>query len=52
MGLNPVDVGPLVRARQLESLAFLNIALQVANDGAWQSGWKLVAAPATLPVAA
>ncbi len=52
MGLNPVDVGPLVRARQLESLAFLNIALQVANNGAWQSGWKLVAAPATLPVAA
>ena len=33
MGLNPVDVGPLVRARQLESLAFLNIALQIANNG-------------------
>ena len=52
MGLNPVDVGPLVRARQLESLAFLNIALQLANHGAWHSGWKLVAAPATLPAAA
>lgn len=52
IGLNPVDVGPLVRARQLESLAFLNIALQVANNGGWQSGWKLVAAPVTVPAAA
>ena len=52
IGLNPVDVGPLVRARQLESLAFLNIALQIANNGRWQSGWKLVGAPATVPVAA
>ena len=45
IGLHPVDVGPLVRARQLEGLAFLNIALNVANEGAWQSGWKLIAAP-------
>jgi 8-hydroxy-5-deazaflavin:NADPH oxidoreductase len=52
IGLNPVDVGPLVRSRQLESLAFLNIALQIANDGAWRSGWKLVGAPATVPEAA
>ena len=52
IGLNPVDVGPLVRARQLESIAFLNIALQLANEGAWRSGWKLVAAPATLRAAA
>lgn len=52
IGLNPVDVGPLVRARQLESLAFLNIALQIANNGAWRSGWKLVGAPATVPAAA
>ncbi len=48
IGLNPIDAGPLVRARQLESLAFLNIALQVANNGAWRSGWKLVSAPATV----
>ena len=41
----PVDVGPLVRARQLEGLAFLNIALNIANGGSWQSGWKLVGAP-------
>jgi len=52
IGLNPVDVGPLVRARQLESLAFLNIALQIANNGSWQSGWRLVGAPATAKVAA
>ncbi len=45
IGLDPVDVGPLVRARQLEGLAFLNMALNISNGGAWQSGWKLVAAP-------
>jgi NADPH-dependent F420 reductase len=52
IGLDPVDVGPLVRARQLEGLAFLNIALNATHGGSWQSGWKLVGAPATLPVAA
>jgi NADPH-dependent F420 reductase len=46
LGLRPIDVGPLVRARQLEALAFLNIVLNIVNDGAWQSGWKLVGAPA------
>ena len=51
MGLNPVDVGPLGRAQQLEQLAFLNIALNITGNGAWQSGWKLVAAP-SLPAAA
>jgi NADPH-dependent F420 reductase len=51
IGLNPVDVGPLARAQQLEQLAFLNIALNIAGSGAWQSGWKLIAAPA-LPAAA
>jgi NADPH-dependent F420 reductase len=48
IGLEPVDVGPLARARQLESLAFLNISLNATNNGAWRSGWKLVAAPATI----
>jgi NADPH-dependent F420 reductase len=48
IGLNPVDVGLLSRSRQLEALAFLNIALNVANAGTWQSGWKLVGAPGTL----
>jgi 8-hydroxy-5-deazaflavin:NADPH oxidoreductase len=45
IGLHPVDVGRLVRARQLEGLAFLNMALNIEHEGAWQSGWKLVAAP-------
>jgi 8-hydroxy-5-deazaflavin:NADPH oxidoreductase len=48
IGLEPVDVGPLARARQLESLAFLNITLNATHNGAWRSGWKLVAAPATV----
>ena len=47
IGLRPVDVGPLARARQLESLAFLNIALNATNGGSGQSGWKLVGAPET-----
>lgn len=51
IGLRPVDVGPLVRARQLEGLAFLNTALNIVNEGSWQSGWKLVGAPLTAPVA-
>lgn len=46
IGLRPIDVGPLVRARQLEGLAFLNMALNIVNGGTWQSGWKLVGAPA------
>jgi len=52
IGLDPVEVGPLNRASQLEGLAFLNITLNVAKGGTWQSGWKLVGAPATVPVAA
>ena len=52
IGLNPVDVGPLSRARQLEGLAFLNITMNIANGGSWQSGWKLVGAPESVPAAA
>ncbi|MEA2607884.1 MAG: 8-hydroxy-5-deazaflavin:NADPH oxidoreductase [Chloroflexota bacterium] len=52
IGLDPIDVGPLARARQLEGLAFLNMTLQMANNGAWRSAWKLVAAPSTVPVPA
>lgn len=46
IGLRPIDVGPLVRARQLEAMAFLNMALNIVNQGNWNSGWKLVGAPA------
>jgi NADPH-dependent F420 reductase len=52
IGLHPVDVGPLARARQLEGMAFLNIAVNIAEGGAWTSGWKLVGAPVKEPVAA
>lgn len=52
IGLKPIDVGPLSRAQQLEQLAFLNIALNATNGWSWQSGWKLVGAPASVPEAA
>lgn len=52
IGLNPVDVGPLARAQQLEQIAFLNIALNVTANGSWSSGWRLVGAPSLAPVAA
>lgn len=52
IGLVPIDAGPLVRARQLEALAFMNIYLNVVNGGTWQSGWKLVGAPTPAPIAA
>ena len=33
-------------ARQPEGLAFLNMAFDIVNQAAWQSGWKLVGEPA------
>jgi NADPH-dependent F420 reductase len=41
-GLNPVDVGPLARARELEALGFLGISLQGPLGTGFMSGWKLV----------
>ncbi|MEJ2217930.1 MAG: NADPH-dependent F420 reductase [Gemmatimonadota bacterium] len=41
-GLNAVDVGVLERARQLEALGFLGIALQSRLDTGFMTGWKLV----------
>ena len=41
-GLNPVDVGELERARQLEGLALLGITLQQKLGTGFQTGWKLV----------
>lgn len=52
VGLHAVDVGPLVRSRQLEGLSFLNMTLNIVNGGTWQSGWKLVSAPEPAAVAA
>ncbi len=41
-GLNPVDAGPLQRARQLEQMALLGMTLQQPLGLGFQSGWKLV----------
>jgi predicted dinucleotide-binding enzyme len=41
-GLNPIDVGELERARQLEGLGLLGITLQSRLGTGFQSGWKLV----------
>ncbi|WP_448626071.1 NADPH-dependent F420 reductase [Geodermatophilus sp. URMC 64] len=42
LGFAPLDAGGLRFARTLEEMAFLNIALNVANGWAWQSAWQLV----------
>jgi len=42
IGFRPIDVGPLVMARTLEALAWLNISLNMSNKWSWQTGWKLV----------
>jgi predicted dinucleotide-binding enzyme len=54
LGFRPVDAGPLARARELESLAFLNIGLEVRYGGDWRTAYVLVGAPvaATRPAAA
>lgn len=41
-GLTPVDVGPLVRARELEALGFLGISIQQPLGTGFMSGWKLL----------
>jgi len=41
-GLRAVDVGPLERARHLEGLGFLGIALQQPLGLNFQSAWKLI----------
>ena len=40
-GLRAIDVGPLERARELESLGFLGITLQQPLGLNFQSAWKL-----------
>jgi predicted dinucleotide-binding enzyme len=46
LGLRPVDVGGLRKARSLEEMAFLNITVNAANGWVWQTGWQL-AGPTT-----
>jgi NADPH-dependent F420 reductase len=45
IGLHPIAFVPLALARHLEGLAFLNITLNMANGGDWQSSWRLIGAP-------
>ncbi len=45
IGFRPIDAGPLAMARALESMAVLNIMLQVRNNWPWHNGWKLVGPP-------
>lgn len=45
IGFRPIHVGPLAAARELESLAWLNIRLQLLNGGTWQTAYVLVAPP-------
>jgi 8-hydroxy-5-deazaflavin:NADPH oxidoreductase len=46
IGMRPIDAGPLAMARALEAMALLNITLQVRNNWAWQTSWRL-AGPTT-----
>jgi predicted dinucleotide-binding enzyme len=41
-GMRPVDAGPLRRARHLESLAFLHMALQATLGTNWTSAVKIL----------
>ena len=45
-GFRPVVAGPLDAARQMESLAFLNIRMQMQSGGDWQSAVVILGAPA------
>lgn len=44
-GFRPVAVGPLTAARELEALAWLNIRLQLLNEGTWSTAVALVSPP-------
>jgi NADPH-dependent F420 reductase len=45
IGFRPIDAGPLVMSRVLESMALLSVTLQIRNNWPWQNGWKLVGPP-------
>jgi predicted dinucleotide-binding enzyme len=46
IGFRPIHVGPLAAARELESMAWLNIRLQLLTGGAWNTAYALIAPPA------
>ena len=45
IGYRPIDAGPLVMARALESMGLLIVMLQIKHGWPWQNGWKLVGPP-------
>jgi predicted dinucleotide-binding enzyme len=46
IGFRAMSVGPLARARELEAVAFLGIALQGTLGNTWHTAWKIVGVPA------
>lgn len=46
MGFRPIDAGPLLMARTLEGMGWLNITLNMAG-GTWQESWKLLGPDST-----
>ncbi|HEY3335130.1 MAG TPA: NADPH-dependent F420 reductase [Candidatus Limnocylindrales bacterium] len=45
IGFRPIHVGPLTAARELESMAWLNIRLQLISNGNWNTAFALVSPP-------
>jgi NADPH-dependent F420 reductase len=45
IGFRPIHVGPLVAARELEAMAWLNIRLQLISNGSWNTAYALVSPP-------
>ena len=41
IGLRPVDAGPLVGAREMDAMAWLNMSLQMRTGGNWHSSFVL-----------
>jgi NADPH-dependent F420 reductase len=52
LGFRPVYVGPLSAARELESLAWLNIHLQLLTNGAWNTAFVTLSPPEAATMAA
>lgn len=50
-GMRPIVVGGLARARQLEGMGFLGIAIQPLMGSGFMSGWKLLLPGASPPEA-
>ena len=52
VGFRPIYVGPLSAARELESLAWLNIRLQLLTNGAWNTAFVALNPPDAATMAA